>query len=172
MRILLYVLSIIVANIITDKIHPIEIWKFIIPTGSILIGLNLVLRCLVQNKYGRKAAYGVIALALVASAITSFILGDSEWIVFASALSFAVSETTDTEIYTRLKLSMPLRVLYSGIVGGILDSSVFVIVALSPIGTSILPWFAVPMAILGQILIKSLMQLVGAITVKYIEKLQ
>lgn len=55
-------------------------------------------------------------------------------IVAASALSFVIAETADTEIYTRLKLPMAWRVFYSGIVGGLFDSVIFVIVGLSPLG--------------------------------------
>lgn len=84
-------------------------------------------------------------------------------IVAASALSFVIAETADTEIYTRLKLPMAWRVLYSGIVGGLLDSAVFVIVGLSPLGAGILPWEAVPTAILGQIIVKTIIQLFGAL---------
>ena len=84
------------------------------------------------------------------------------WVVFASAVTFAISETTDTEIYTRLKLPMSLRVLYSGLVGGFLDSAIFVVIGLSPLGAGFLPWEAVPMAILGQVLVKTLMQMLAA----------
>ncbi|MNH45116.1 hypothetical protein D3C79_1074790 [compost metagenome] len=52
--------------------------------------------------------------------------------------------------------------LYSGIVGGFLDSAIFVIIGLSPIGAGFVPWEAVPYAILGQMIIKFIMQLIGA----------
>ena len=78
-------------------------------------------------------------------------------------MSFLVAETTDTEIYTRLKLPIAWRVLYSGIVGGFLDSVIFVIVRLSPIGAGYVPWGAVPAAIVGQIIVKTVMQMIGAI---------
>ncbi|ERM19692.1 hypothetical protein P615_10110 [Brevibacillus laterosporus PE36] len=88
--------------------------------------------------------------------------------MFASIITFAVSETTDTEIYSRLKLPFHLRVAYSGIVGGVLDSIIFVVIGLSPLGANILPWTAVFLAIVGQIIVKTLVQLVAAIVVKRI----
>jgi len=103
----------------------------------------------------------LIALALVLSAVSSYLLGDTLWIVFASAVSFLISETMDTEIYSRMKVSMNMRILYSGIVGGILDSTIFVILGLSPLGAGMVPWNAVWMAILGQIIIKLAMQFIG-----------
>src|SRR5690606_38503332 len=63
------------------------------------------------------------------------------------------------------------RVILSGLFGGILDSAVFVIIGLSPIGAGFVPWPAVPFAILGQTIIKFTMQLVGVFTLrKFIKK--
>lgn len=74
-----------------------------------------------------------------------------------------MAETADTEIYSRLKLPMAWRVLYSGIVGGFLDSAIFVVIGLSPLGANILPWEAVPAAIVGQIIVKTIIQMFGAL---------
>lgn len=170
LRVLIYLLVIITANIVTAKFEPLQLGLFIIPWGTFLIGATFVIRDLVQNKYGREKTYVFITLALLLSAISSYLLGDTLWIVFASALSFAVSETTDTEIYTRLKLPMTKRVLYSGTVGGILDSTIFVIVGLSPLGANFVPWEFVWMAILGQIVFKILMQGLGVFVIKLLTK--
>ncbi|MCT6923129.1 VUT family protein [Metasolibacillus sp.] len=161
MRILCYLASIVIANVITARFAPFEIGMFIVPMGTFFVGATFIFRDLVQNKYGRKKTYLFIFIALLLSAAVSFSLGDTLMIVAASALSFIISETADTEIYTRLKLSMAWRVLYSGIVGGLLDSTVFVIVGLSPLGAGFIPWAAVPAAIVGQILVKTIMQILG-----------
>lgn len=161
MRILCYLASIVIANVITARFAPFEIGMFIVPMGTFFVGATFIFRDLVQNKYGRKKTYLFIFIALLLSAAVSFSLGDTLMIVAASALSFIISETADTEIYTRLKLSMAWRVLYSGIVGGLLDSTVFVIVGLSPLGAGFIPWAAVPAAIVGQILVKTIMQMLG-----------
>jgi queuosine precursor transporter len=162
MRIFLYLVSIITANVITAAFAPLHLGMFIVPMGTLLIGATFIFRDLVQNKYGRAKTYMFIGAALILSALVSFILGDTLQIVFASALSFAVAETTDTEIYTRLKLPMSWRVFYSGVVGGLLDSVIFVIIGLSPLGANFLPWEAVPAAIIGQIIVKTIIQAVGA----------
>lgn len=161
-RILFYLAVIVTANIVTAKFAPMELGVFIIPYGTLFIGATFILRDLVQNKYGRRNTYYLIGLALVLSALSSYLLGDTLWIVFASGISFLIAETTDTEIYTRLKLPMSLRVLYSGVVGGVLDSGVFVIIGLSPLGVGFVPWEFVWMAILGQVVFKTIMQLIGA----------
>jgi queuosine precursor transporter len=162
MRIFLYLISIVTANVITAAFAPLTLGMSIVPMGTLLIGATFIFRDLVQNKYGRAKTYMFIGAALVLSSIVSFILGDTLLIVFASALSFAVAETTDTEIYTRLKLPMSWRVFYSGLVGGLLDSVLFVIIGLSPIGANFLPWEAVPAAILGQVIVKTIIQAIGA----------
>lgn len=163
MRIAFYLLSIILANVITAAIAPLQVGMFIVPMGTLLIGATFIFRDLVQNKYGRKKTYIFIGIALILSAIVSSLLGDTLIIVIASAISFLLAETTDTEIYTRLKLPMSWRVFYSGLVGGLLDSIVFVIIGLSPVGANFLPWEAVPAAIIGQVLVKTLIQGLGAI---------
>lgn len=170
MRIILYVLAIIAANVITANIAPLNFGLFIVPTGTLLIGLTFILRDFVQNKYGRNRTYQVISSALVLSAATSWALGDTLWIVFASALAFVISETADTEIFTRLKTSFSQRVLLSGVVGGTLDSVVFAVVGLSPIGANFLPWSVIPLAVLGQVIVKLIMQFIGAAVIRYAEK--
>jgi hypothetical protein len=170
MRAFLYLIVIVLANVVTAKFAPLQLGVFIIPLGTFCIGLTFILRDLVQNKYGRKNTYLIIITALLFSAATSSFLGDTLWIVFASALSFAISETTDTEIYTRLKLPLTKRVFYSGTVGGILDSAIFVVVGLSPLGAGFVPWNFVWMAILGQVVFKVVMQGLGVLGIKLINK--
>lgn len=163
MSIFFYLVSIVIANVVTAACAPLQFGAFIVPMGTLFIGATFIFRDLVQNKYGRAKTYLFIFTALILSAVVSFLLGDTLLIVMASALSFVVAETADTEIYTRLKLPMAWRVLYSGIVGGFLDSAIFVVIGLSPLGAGILPWEAVPAAILGQIIVKTVLQMIGAL---------
>lgn len=158
----LYLLSIVAANIVTAAMAPVSLGALLIPAGSFLIGATFILRDFVQSAIGRRNTYVAIACALLLSAVSSAILGDTLWIVTASAVTFLLSETTDTEIYTRLKLPMASRILYSGLAGGIVDSTLFVIIGLSPLGAGFLPWEAVGYAIAGQILAKTSMQAIAA----------
>src|SRR5690625_5050820 len=146
-RIAIYLLSIILANVITARFVPFEIGPLIIPYGTLFIGLTLVMRDMVQNRFGRFKTYLLI---------------DALWVVFASTLSFIVSETADTEIYTRFKLPFVKRVFYSGVVAGFLDSTIFVIIGIGPLGLQFVPWQLVPYAIAGQWVAKVVMQLVVA----------
>ncbi|UOQ83650.1 VUT family protein [Gracilibacillus salinarum] len=168
LRVFLYLISIVTANVVTAAFMPLQIGIFLIPMGTLFIGATFIFRDLVQNKYGRGKTYAFILTALILSAFVSFLLGDTLMIVAASALSFILSESADTEIYTRLKLPIAWRVFYSGLAGGFLDSVVFVLIGLSPIGAGMLPWEAVPAAILGQIIAKTMIQLLGALVLNQV----
>lgn len=167
MPIVFYIFTILLANLLSAKIAPLEIGPFLISPGTFTIAASFILRDLVQNRYGRRKTYYFIGLALALSAITARGLGDPLTIVIASACAFAVSETSDTEIYTRLRLPMAWRVWWSGLVGGILDSSIFVILGLSPIGMGFIPWSFIPMAVIGQALFKIAMQGIGALVIAF-----
>lgn len=169
MRIFLYLLSIVIANVVTARFAPLNLGLLIVPMGTLFVGATFIFRDLVQNKYGRPKTYLFILTALILSALSSYLLGDTLMIVAASAISFVIAETADTEIYTRLKLSFSWRVFYSGLVGGLLDSGIFVIVGLSPLGAGFLPWEAVPAAIIGQVTVKTIVQMIGAYVLNQVQ---
>lgn len=156
----LYLLLITLSNLITARFNPIVLANgiFIIPVGSFFAGAVFVLRDLVQIKHGKRKTYTMICLATILSAFTSFLIGDTVHIAISSIIAFFISELVDTEIFSRAKKSLAVRVFLSGIVGGSLDSIVFVVLGMSPLGANILRWEAVPFAILGQMLTKAIVQ--------------
>lgn len=162
----LYVLIIVLANVITAMFQPICFYNLIIPCGSFLVGITFFLRDFIQLRIGRTNIYKLIFSATVVSGVVSVILGDSASIAFASVISFFISEAFDTEIFTRLKYSLEKRVIISGLVGGTLDSTIFVVLALSPIGSGVLSWESVPYAILGQMIVKCVIQFISLPIVK------
>jgi queuosine precursor transporter len=158
----LYLLSIVAANIITAGTAPLTIGPFTVPWGTFLIGGTLLLRDFVQLRHGRRTAYLAILVALVLSAVASATLGDPLAITAASAVSFAMSESLETEIFTRFRSSLAGRILLSGTTASLVDSVSFVILGLSPLTTGFVPWAAVPGAIVGQYIVKTAMQALGA----------
>jgi queuosine precursor transporter len=163
-----YVLAIVAANLLTAHYAPADIGPFLIPWGTWLIGATFILRDFVQRSHGRRYAYGAIAVALIASALTSHHLGDTGWVTIASALAFAVSEATDTEVYTRMidRARFSTRIAVSGLVSIPLDTLIFVTVGLSPLTTGFVTWSQMPNLILGQLLVKWGMQLAAALIVR------
>lgn len=169
---LLYVLALAGANVITASTVPLNAGPLLITWGTWTIAATFVLRDLVQLEHGRSGAYLTIAAGLAVSAIASVLLGDPLAITVGSAISLAVSESADTEVFTRLRARLPARVLTSGLVGGTLDSVVFALVGLSPLWANIVPWSALGAVIAGQIIVKSAMQIVGAAVVARIPELE
>lgn len=157
-----YIAVIVAANIVTASTTPADVGPFLVTWGTWFIGATFILRDFVQLAAGRAVAYAAIAAAMIASAITSMALGDLFWITVGSVVAFAIAESTDTEIFTRLKTRLSSRVAISGVVGGTLDSIAFALVGLSPLTTGIVPWHALPNVILGQIIVKGLLQLAAA----------
>lgn len=159
----LYLLTIAAANVLTAKFDPLFLagGVLIIPVGSVLAGAVFVLRDMVQLIHGRANTYKLILWATLLSVALSYALGDTAHVAVASMAAFFVSEAVDTEIFTRLHRSLSARVLVSGVVGGFLDSIIFVVFGLSPMGAGMLPWNLVPFAIMGQILVKLLAQVVA-----------
>lgn len=157
MIIALYLLCITTANVLTASFAPTSFLGFIVPLGTFFIGINFLLRDFLQLKHGKKKTYLIIVIALLVSGITSKLLGDTLNIVYASALSFLISELADTEIFSLLKERYLARFIVSGVVAGSLDSVIFAFVGLYASG--FIPLSAIPSAIAGQIIVKSLMQL-------------
>ena len=153
-----YVLIIVIANVLTAMFPPITVFNIIVPCGSFLVGVTFFLRDFIQLRIGKVNIYKLLILATCVSGIVSVSLGDSLSIALASMISFFISESLDTELFTRLTLSFKKRVVISGLVGGCLDSAIFIVLALSPIGSNALSWEVVPYAILGQTIVKCVMQ--------------
>lgn len=160
----LYLLIIAVSNVLTARFNPFTFCNglLIVPVGSVFVGATFVLRDFVQLKHGKRKTYGIIAVAILLSAVMSMILGDTAHIAAASTISFFISEAVDTEIFSRLKKSFAVRLVASGIIGGIVDSALFVIIGISPIGANMLQWSQVPHAVIGQTLSKAVVQVAAA----------
>ena len=94
------------------------------PSGVLLIGVALLARDYVQEKFGKQKVLIAVALGIV---LSFFVNRD---VAIASALAFAVSEIVDFSLYTRIKnKSIVAAVVVSGIVGGVIDSFLFLQIA-------------------------------------------
>lgn len=167
MIVLLYVAAIAVANVVTAQLAPTLLHVsgevIAIPAGTWFIGATFFLRDFVQVRYGLRVAYAAIALALVVNLGLSLHYDDLLAITLASAGAFAVSESSDTIVYTRTDGKLGPRIIASGLVSCPLDSTIFVIFGLSPLTTGIVPWSAVLLTIVAQVVIKVGLQLVAAV---------
>lgn len=90
------------------------------PSGVLWIGVALVARDVIQRLAGRWAALTAIAVGVGLSYLVN------PAVATASAVAFALGELADLAVYTPLAdRSLSLAVLASGVVGGLIDSLVF-----------------------------------------------
>lgn len=99
----------------------IPVWSGLMaPSGVLWAGAALACRDWLHEAGGRRWVLGGIALGAALSALLSPALA------LASGVAFAVSELADYAVYSPLRArSRPMAVLLSGIVGGVVDSAVF-----------------------------------------------
>ena len=95
------------------------------PSGVLFVGAALVLRDIVQERLGLLVA----AIAVVLGSLLSGLVA-SPSLALASILAFIVAEALDMVVYTPLrKKSVAVAVLASGLVGAVVDSVIFLLVA-------------------------------------------
>jgi uncharacterized PurR-regulated membrane protein YhhQ (DUF165 family) len=91
------------------------------PSGVLMIGAALVLRDMVQEAGGVRAALFAIALG----GAVSFAFAPPALVV-ASVMAFVLAELADLAVYTPLrKRGIYAAVIASGFVGSVIDSAVF-----------------------------------------------
>lgn len=168
----LYLVIIVLSNVITAMFPPFSLFDglLLVPTGSVFVGVTFILRDLVQIRHGKRITYMCIATATALSAAISWVVGDTAFIATASVFAFLVSESLDTEVFSRMKRSLAWRIAASGIIGGIADSLIFVVLGLGPMGAAMLTWEQVPYAVLGQVITKAVVQPVGAFGCLFLKK--
>ena len=95
------------------------------PSSVLVVGLTFVLRDLVQRRLGVQWSIGAILLGAVLSALVA-----PASLVLASATAFLFSELADLAVYTPLqRRRLVLAVFSSSLVGLVLDSVIFLILA-------------------------------------------
>jgi len=125
------------------------------PSGVLMIGLALVSRDIIQRYAGKIAALVAIAIGVA----ISFAVANPN-IAVASCVAFALGELADFSIYTPLqKRNLIAAVVTSGVIGGIVDSLVFLQIA-----------FGSTMFWEGQVIGKTWMALLGGVIIWLIRR--
>lgn len=121
-----WMISNVGTQLFPDGPHTIPVGLgFNAPSGVLMIGLALVSRDIIQRYAGKKYALAAIAIGVA----ISFAIADPA-IATASAVAFLLGELADFSIYTPLeRRNIVLAVVASGIIGGIVDSLVFLQIA-------------------------------------------
>lgn len=122
----LYVGSIVLAAylVATYGVVPVGLGLYA-PAGAYVIGVTMVLRDLTQDQLGPKWTYAAILIGTGLSAAIS------PAVAVASAIAFLGSETLDMLVYTPLRARgrVVTAILSSNLVGTIVDSFLFLVIA-------------------------------------------
>ena len=95
------------------------------PSGVLMVGLALLLRDFVYESLGSKWTLAAVGIG----SVLSYVLADP-FIAIASVVAFSVSELSDYAVYSKLReRGKSLAILASGVVGSILDSTIFLYLA-------------------------------------------
>lgn len=99
------------------------------PSGVLMIGLALVLRDIVHRELGWKWAVGAI---FAGAALSAYVAPPA--LVVASCIAFLLSELADLAVYAPLyRKRLIAAVFASSIVGAVIDSAVFLLIAFGSI---------------------------------------
>ncbi len=135
LALVIYAASIPLANWMIDHVgtqhfpggpHTIPVgFGYDAPSGVLAIGVALVARDFIQRQLGRRAAL----LAIGVGVLLSYLVANPA-IATASAVAFALGEFSDFAVYTPLaRRRLALAVAASGVIGGLIDSLVFLQIA-------------------------------------------
>lgn len=117
---LLYVFSIVAANLLISLFGVFCLYNICVPAGALMVGATFTLRDRTQQEVGK---YSCWYWMLLAAAITSIFSGE---VALASTIAFLLSESADWVVFTYSKYSPRKRSILSNIIGIPVDSFVFV----------------------------------------------
>lgn len=117
---------ILAANYVTTKYGIVSVGFGLSATaGTYLVGVTFILRDYIQDKMGRLAVIGAIAVGAGLSYAVS-----ASMIATASALAFLLSESADFAVYTPLRERGYVRAaIASNVAGAVVDTAVFLSIA-------------------------------------------
>lgn len=124
--------TVVLANVLTTHYGFIPVgFGYMATAGTLVVGVTLVMRDLVQDGLGRRW----VLVAIVAGAAISFAMS-APFIALASVAAFLVSELVDFAIYTPMRKRSKfgdkrwtLAVVLSNLAGAILDTVIFLWIA-------------------------------------------
>lgn len=117
---ILYLLSIVAANLTVVIFGVVEFGPLVAPAGAVIVGLTFTLRDLVQQRFGKwRCWYWTLAAAAISATFS--------WeVALASTAAFLASEAVDWAVFTWGGGSLRKRVALSNLFGAPLDSLIFV----------------------------------------------
>lgn len=152
-----YIIAIAAANLTAGNI--LNVYGVSFALGTLFFGAIFTLRDMLHVSIGRKRTYIFIGLAALVSAVISLTGYIDVRIIVASIVSLIISESTDTEIFQRLKVRMIFRILGSNIVSIVIDTILFTYLAFY----NVWPIDQIYAVILGDVIIKFIVSFILAL---------
>lgn len=115
----IYLVAIVLVNYIFAHTTPLETPFGFLPPATFVVGVVFCLRDFVQRRYGHKCL-----LFMLAGCGLSFWMA-SPVVATASLTAFICAELADWGIYTAIKTEFHRRVLFSSLIGTLVDTVVF-----------------------------------------------
>lgn len=151
LEIILYLCSIMLANVLVHQFGLVHIGPLVFPAGAIVVGLTFSFRDMLQVRWGKWHCW---IWMIVAGVITLFFNVN---IAIASCAAFLVSEAVDWAVFTNIPGSFRRRLIWSNAISLPLDSFVFVAIAFG------IHW----PAIIGQSIVKVISSLLILLVISY-----
>ena len=128
-----YVGSVVLANVLTSRLGLVWVAPGLLTTaGTYAAGVALLARDVVQETAGRRA---VLVAIVIGAALSAWLAGAH--LAVASGVAFLLAEGLDMAVYTRLReCGWARAVIWSNVVGAVLDTFVFLALAGFPVTTT------------------------------------
>jgi hypothetical protein len=120
------------------------------------MGFSFLLITLIQDAYGSKLSGQMIWILLALTALLCVLLDYTLMLVLASGVAFVVGQFTTKTLYT-----FGTSRTASSRVSSVVDVGIWIFLGLSPIGVGTVPWERFFQAILGQVLIQLILQVIA-----------
>ena len=151
--VILYLISGIMATLVTIWFKPLDLGLIAIPPSSWVMGFTFLYITIIADRLGNKIAGNMIWILLILTSFICFLMDYSQGIVFASGIAFLVGQLSTKALYNLTKHS-----LASSMIGSFIDAVIWILLGLSPIGIGSVPWSMFINAVIGQVVIQFLMQ--------------
>lgn len=177
----LFVTVLLVSNIASSKLT--SFWWLVFDAGTLLFPLSYIFNDVLTEVYGYKVSrrviwtgFGCVLLASLVFIVVGMLPSAPDWpyqssyeailgltprIVFASLVAYLIGEFANSYILARMKVAMQgkqfwVRAIGSTIIGQLLDSAVFVLIAFS----GLFSFSVIVMIVVSNFIFKTLVEIV------------
>lgn len=157
---MLYIALIVISNMVTIWFKPISIGPILVPPSSWFMGFTFLLINLISTKESKLWTSSLIWVGLGITSSICFTQQLSQSIVIASGVAFIVSQYISNLLFDNFKKGYNdsfLNFICSSL-GSLIDAALWIVLGLSPLGIGSVLWSGVIWAILGQVIVQSILQ--------------